>query len=135
MKMKLATLALAGMFAAAPVLANDWYQWRGPEQNGVSREKNLPEKWTPEGENVVWVGDVGGMSCPIVMNGKLYTFTRVGEVAAGEGSTATVDPGPKTQEALTCVDAKTGKIVWQHTAEHVPDRCAVPPPRLVEPRG
>src|SRR5687768_4201407 len=27
-----------------------WYQWRGPEQNGVSREKNLPEKWDPDEE-------------------------------------------------------------------------------------
>jgi len=114
MKMETFVWALAGLCSAGPVLANDWYQWRGPEQNGVSRETNLPGKWSPDGENLAWSAPVGGMSCPIVMGGYVYSFTRVGEVPAGEGSTATVDPGPKTQEALTCVDEKTGKIVWQH---------------------
>ncbi len=111
---RIAAWLLTGLIMAAPALAGDWYQWRGPEQNGVSREKDLPEKWTPDGENVVWKNSVGGMSSPIVMNGCVYAFTRVGEVPAGEEGTATLDPGPKTQEALTCVDAKTGKIVWQH---------------------
>src|SRR5882724_5256114 len=109
-----AVAAGALAWSAAGASANDWYQWRGPEQNGVSRETNLPDKWSPDGENVAWTNDVGGMSSPIVMNGKIYTFTRVGEVATGEGNSATLSPGPKTQEALTCIDAKTGKIIWQH---------------------
>jgi outer membrane protein assembly factor BamB len=105
---------LAAMGIASAAFANDWHQWRGPEQDGVSRETNLPDKWSPDDENVAWTNDVGGMSSPIVMNGKLYTFTRVGEVPTGEGLAATLSPGPKTQEALTCVDAKTGKVIWQH---------------------
>jgi outer membrane protein assembly factor BamB len=114
MKLRIAVWVLAGLSTAAPALAGDWYQWRGPEQDGVSREKNLPEKWSPDGDNVIWKAGVGGMSSPIVMNGCVYAFTRVGEVPAGDGATASLDPGPKTQEALTCVDAKTGKILWQH---------------------
>src|SRR5688572_14087101 len=73
------------MFAMATAHAGDWHQWRGPEQTGVSRERNLPESWSPEGENLAWVNDCGGMSSPIVMNGKVYTLTRVGDVPAGEG--------------------------------------------------
>src|SRR4051794_5372346 len=89
-----------------------WYQWRGPEQTGVSREKNLPEKWDPNtGENLVWTADVGGMSSPVIWNGKLYTFTRAGEVQ----DVGNLVPGPKTQEALTCVDINNGKVLWQHT--------------------
>ena len=114
LKLRIAVCLLAALSLGAPAMAGDWYQWRGPEQDGVSREKNLPEKWSPDGDNLVWKNGVGGMSSPIVMNGFVYAFTRVGEVPAGEGATATLDPGPKTQEALTCVDAKTGKIVWQH---------------------
>lgn len=115
MNSRMAVACLVGWLAAAgTTLANDWYQWRGPEQDGVSRERNLPDKWSPDGDNAVWKNNVGGMSSPIVMDGRIYVFTRVGEVPAGEGDTATLEPGPKTQEALTCCDAKTGKILWQH---------------------
>jgi outer membrane protein assembly factor BamB len=114
MKLKLSSWLLAAALSAAPALANDWANWRGPEQDGVSREKNLPDKWSPDGDNLAWSAPVGGMSCPIVMDGRVYTFTRVGEVPAGEGSTSTLDPGPKTREALTCLDEKTGKVLWQH---------------------
>jgi hypothetical protein len=66
------------LLLAPAALARDWAQWRGPEQNGVSRETNLPETWSPDGsgENVVWTAPVGGMSSPIVMKGRLYTLGR-----------------------------------------------------------
>ena len=54
-----AALRLYGRSAAvlliltAPGLADNWPQWRGPELNGVSREKGLPVKWSPA-ENIAW---------------------------------------------------------------------------------
>ncbi len=58
-----------GVWAAAEM---DWPHWRGPEMNGISREKDLPEKWTTQGENVLWQNEeAAGRSTPIVMNGKL----------------------------------------------------------------
>src|SRR5437762_12672146 len=73
---RLPAMLIVTLLAAATASANDWYRWRGPEQNGVSREKNLPETWDPDtGENVAWNVDVGGMSSPIVMKGKVYALT------------------------------------------------------------
>lgn len=106
-----ALLALA--LAPAAAFAGDWYQWRGPEQNGVSREKNLPEEWDADsGENLLWKAEgVGGMSSPVVMKGKVYTLARTGDVPSPDGD---VVPGPQTQETLVCLDAETGKVLWQH---------------------
>ena len=90
-----------------------WYQWRGPEQNGVCREKNLPDKWDPDtGENVVWTR----RRRRDVVAGRLERQAlhldphRRSPPAGGN-----VVPGPKTQEALICVDINTGKVLWQHT--------------------
>lgn len=111
-------LVFCGAFGVAQAQTTPvagWYEWRGPEANGVSRETNLPDKWDPEThENVVWDAPVGGMSSPVVWNGKLYTWTRIGEVPTGSEDYPTLAPGPRTQEALTCVDIKDGKVLWQH---------------------
>ena len=32
----------------------DWAEWRGPNRDGVSTEKNLPVKWSPTGDNLAW---------------------------------------------------------------------------------
>ena len=104
----------AGASAGTPRVPG-WYQWRGPEQNGVSRETGLVDAWDPDtGENVIWTAPVGGMSSPVVWNNKVYTWTRIGEVPAGSADYPTLAPGPKTQEALVCVDANTGKTLWTH---------------------
>src|SRR5262245_5873257 len=52
----LGAAALAAMLSVAPAVARggDWSSWRGPEQNGVSRETGFPDTFTREGENVVW---------------------------------------------------------------------------------
>jgi outer membrane protein assembly factor BamB len=84
--------------------AEDWYSWRGPEQNGVSRERDLPDKWSPRGgpgSNLLWKQPYGGRSTPIVMNGRVYIINQAGE-------------GVNEQERVMCFDANTGKVLWQY---------------------
>jgi outer membrane protein assembly factor BamB len=92
--------------AAVPVMAGepaDWYQWRGPEANGISREKNLPTSWSPKGENLLWSKpELGTRNTPITMNGKLYIVTRYKPETTEEG------------EQLVCLDAKTGAELWSN---------------------
>jgi outer membrane protein assembly factor BamB len=89
----------------SPVWAGDWFQWRGPEQNGVSRETNLPQQWSPDvkdrDSNLIWKVPYGGRSTPIVMNGRVYLIN-----SAGAGETE--------QERVVCLDAESGKLLWEH---------------------
>ena len=80
---------------------SDWADWRGPARSGVSTEKNLPEKWSPQGENLLWKAPYGGRSAPIVMNGRLFAFN-----SAGEGETM--------QERVLCLDAENGRKLWEY---------------------
>lgn len=41
------------LLIASPALAENWPQWRGPKNDGISTEKGLPDKWS-DTENVVW---------------------------------------------------------------------------------
>jgi hypothetical protein len=53
------------MFAAPAALSvGDWPDWRGPNRDGVSREKNLPEKWSLSGQSLAWKAPYGGRSPP-----------------------------------------------------------------------
>ena len=100
---------------ATSAFAGDWARWRGPEQDGVSREHGIVSTWSPQtGENVIWKNNVGSMSSPIVMNGKIYTISRAGEVPAGGEAGEAVKPGPMTRESFVCCDAKTGQTLWEH---------------------
>ncbi|HEY2415911.1 MAG TPA: PQQ-binding-like beta-propeller repeat protein [Pirellulaceae bacterium] len=83
----------------------DWPYWRGPEYNSISRETGLPDTINPDGgdgSNLAWKrADLGSRSTPVVLNGKLYTILRA-------------DPGTPTEgERVICIDAATGKDVWQ----------------------
>ncbi len=99
-------LALAASVSAAEAVEIDpldWPAWRGPEQNGISRETGLIDKWSPDGENVVWKSDkLGSRSTPIVMRGKIYTICHD-------------QPGtPREREKVVCADANTGEILWEN---------------------
>jgi len=104
----LAALSVTAMRGATAAEADplDWPNWRGPEQNGVSRETGLIDSWDPEGGvqgNVLWTNrELGGISTPIVMNGKLYTLVRSEPGTTREG------------EKVVCVDAATGKKIWEN---------------------
>ncbi|HMP79391.1 MAG TPA: PQQ-binding-like beta-propeller repeat protein, partial [Pirellulaceae bacterium] len=80
----------------------DWANWRGPEQNGISREKNLPDRWSPRGENLVWRHAGYETRCtPIGMNGRIYFVARAFSETTQEG------------ERTVCLDAATGELVWE----------------------
>jgi outer membrane protein assembly factor BamB len=96
----------AGTLAAGSPDPLDWPNWRGPQQNRVSTEKGLIDKWDPaggEGSNLLWRNPaLAGRSSPIVLRGKLYTIVRDKPLSANEG------------EMVVCADAKTGEILWRH---------------------
>lgn len=100
----LAAFCLVGILASA-ARGEDWYSWRGPEQTGVSREVDLPERWSPDpnapDNNLIWKAPYGGRSTPIVMNGRVYLINSAGE-------------GVNEQERVICFDANTGKLLWEH---------------------
>src|SRR3989442_10287529 len=75
-----------------------WLAWRGPDQNGFSAEKNLPDKIDPR--TPLWLADFPGQSTPVIANGKLYIMGYLGE-------------GADLQEGVACFDAETGTKLWQ----------------------
>jgi outer membrane protein assembly factor BamB len=85
----------------APVMASDWPDWRGPARDGVSSEKNLPEKWALTGENLAWKVPYGGRSAPIVMGDRVYVQNTAGK-------------GALEQERVMALSAETGKVLWEH---------------------
>jgi outer membrane protein assembly factor BamB len=87
--------------AAATVSVGDWPDWRGPNRDGVSREKNLPEKWSLSGQNLAWKAPYGGRSAPVILGDHLYL-----QNTAGKGETE--------QERVLCFNADTGKLLWEH---------------------
>ncbi len=78
----------------------DWTSWRGPEQNGLVREKAVVTKWSPDGENLLWQTKEGGRTTPLVMGNRVYYNAPVGD-------------GECVQERVLCVDADTGKTIWE----------------------
>ncbi|MCH7721026.1 MAG: hypothetical protein IH988_08565 [Planctomycetes bacterium] len=83
---------------AGPVGANDWPNWRGPEQTGMSRERAPITSWSESGDNLLWRVPVGGRTTPVVMAGRLYAITPTGE-------------GECLREQVICLDADTGKPI------------------------
>jgi len=84
-----------------PLPGADWPEWRGPSRDGRSTEKNLPEKWSLAGDNLLWKAPYGSRSTPVVLGNHLYMVN-----GAGKGETL--------QERLLCLDLDTGKLLWEH---------------------
>ncbi len=95
-------LCLASVTLAQQIgSVGDWPDWRGPDRNGISREKGLPDKWSLNGENLAWKAPYGGRSTPVVLGDRLYLENTSGK-------------GELEQERLMCFNADTGKLLWEY---------------------
>lgn len=87
--------------AQRKVALGDWPDQRGPNRDGVSQEKNLPDKWSLRGENLLWRVPYGGRSAPVLMGNHLYVQNPSGR-------------GADEQERVMCLDPETGKVIWEY---------------------
>src|SRR5262245_896112 len=83
------------------VALGDWPDARGPHRTGVSDEKGLIDKWALNGENFLWRAPYGGRSAPIVVGNRVCVQNPAGA-------------GPTLQERVMCLDADSGKVVWEY---------------------
>jgi len=91
-------LVLSGvcLFIASSAVAQDWPQWRGPNRDGKVTGFTAPDAW-PKTLTEKWKVTVGlGDSTPALLRDKLYVFAEQG-----------------TDEVTQCLDASTGKEIWQ----------------------
>lgn len=96
-------LSLATLFGAVELTAaSGWLGWRGPDQNGFSPAKvSLPDSLDLEGKEHRWTYPVRGAGTPVAADGRIFAFGFYGETG-------------EVEETLLCLNAETGKKVWEH---------------------
>ena len=104
-------LCLTGIIASAVVwvatlaVASDWPNYRGPNHDGVSTEKGWLTDWPKEGLKQLWAVDLGpSYGSVAVSDGKLYAMWSI----------------TNKDEVIYCLDAETGKEVWNHPFPKMP---------------
>jgi outer membrane protein assembly factor BamB len=81
--------------------ADNWPQWRGPTNNGVSRETNIPAEWSAD-KNIDWKLKLPGSSgaTPIVWGERIFLTSADGD-----------------DIVLLCVSTD-GKVLWKSSLGH-----------------
>jgi outer membrane protein assembly factor BamB len=82
---------------ASDAKAEDWPQFLGPTRNGKYAASDLTTVFPKAGPPVVWKKTIGqGFSGPVVADGKLILFHRLGD-----------------KEIIECLASATGKEIWR----------------------
>ena len=87
------------LLTLSPAVADNWYSWRGPSQDGRSAEKYGKHAIN---EKPLWMYDISSRGAPVIADGRVFLFGYHGE-------------GSALVETLTCLDDKTGKLLWEKT--------------------
>ncbi len=91
-------LAIVAISEGSAARAENWAQWRGPDNNGVTRETPLPTTWSSK-ENVLWRTPLPGPAgaTPVVFGDRIFVSSAKGQ-----------------DLVLLCLDT-SGKVLWERT--------------------
>lgn len=82
--------------AVAPLLAEDWPEWRGKGRAGAWTETGIVDRFPESGLRVAWRVPIrGGFAGPAVAAGRVYVTDWI-----------------KNRERALALDEKTGKLIW-----------------------
>jgi outer membrane protein assembly factor BamB len=88
----------------------EWPRWRGPNGDGISKEKDWNPKALTGGPKILWKADLGGgYTTAAVMGDRLYTMGR-----------------KSITNTIYCIDAGTGKEIWRYSFENYTDPHCTP---------
>lgn len=106
-------LLFLALLRPAFLCAADWPQWMGPKRDGVLREQNLCTSFPATGPKVLWEVKCGkGYAGPAAADGRVFLPDRL-PADPGAPKPANKDAIPGT-ERLLCLDANTGKFLWEY---------------------
>jgi outer membrane protein assembly factor BamB len=95
----IALIAIIWWSLIAATAAADWPQFLGPTRNGVYTGAPVLDRWDASGPRVVWKKTIGqGLSGPVVAQGKLILFHRIG-----------------ASEIVEALQPGTGATIWQYS--------------------
>jgi outer membrane protein assembly factor BamB len=101
------SLVLAALICLVTLAASaaNWPQWRGPNSDGSSPEKNLPVKWSKT-ENIAWSLPLPGPGAgtPVIWENHVFV--------------STTDKSTRSVWAI-CAHRKTGAVMWKHKVADV----------------
>jgi outer membrane protein assembly factor BamB len=133
MFMRLHIPVLVATFIPLPAAQSEthWPSFRGPAAAGVVAGANGPVSWDGATEsNVAWKTAIPGLghSCPAIWGDQLFITTAVADGGDDDplkiglyGDIAPVQDDRTYRFELYCLDKKTGRVQWKHTAhEGVP---------------
>jgi outer membrane protein assembly factor BamB len=96
MKNAIRLVSMCALMVGISSQAQDWPQWRGPNRDARASGFDAPKDW-PKELSQKWKVTVGeGVATPSLAGDKLYVFSR-----------------QDGQEILRCLDAASGKELWQ----------------------
>jgi outer membrane protein assembly factor BamB len=89
------------LLMAAPAVAENWPEFRGPTAQGLSTAGGVPVRWTAS-EGIAWKQAIpgSGWSSPVLGGDRIYLTSAV-----------TQDSGEVSLRVL-CLNAADGKIIW-----------------------
>jgi len=103
MRARLPIVVLCGLLVAPFTLLSqatpEWFQWRGPNRDGISSETGLLKDWPQNGPPLAWktAGAGSGYSSFSASGGRLYTLGARGNI-----------------EYVIALDQATGRKVWEY---------------------
>ena len=107
MRPRLFFALIACLFTLAPLVAEDWPQWRGQYRRGIWTETGILDTFPASGLKPRWTTPINaGYSGPAVSEGRVY-------VTDFRLTDPDNNPNKGTERAL-CLDEKTGKVLWTY---------------------
>ncbi len=95
---------IIGLLFHIQAFAGDWPQWRGPNRDGIWREKGIMQKFDTPQLPIRWRTEIAnGYSGPTVANGRVYVTDRL--------------TTPVAVERVHCFDAMDGEKIWSYSYE------------------
>lgn len=123
--MQLIRLAVLLLIPALAAADDDWFRWRGPNNDGMARGE-APLRWS-DSENIAWRVPIPGRghSSPVIWGDKIFLTTAVPAGSTEETAESTrprrgpgggAGAGVEHKFIVMALDRQTGQTVWERVA-------------------